>query len=116
MLHDIDLRKIFKCTHLKFMVSGQFIHHKQIDTCVQCSHTSVGLTQARPNNWWQKRAGNETTNNHVCRLQISYSKTNDQNKWSYRYRAPSSIKPLYQVGNDDQGGHDLQSGGRKFYL
>ena len=38
--------EIFECTHLKFTVSDQ-----SIDThmCVECSHASVELTQARPN-------------------------------------------------------------------
>ena len=50
MLHDIDLREIFKSANLKFTVSGQS-KQASIDkhTREQCSHTSVGLAQARPN-------------------------------------------------------------------
>ena len=55
MLHDIDLREIFECAHLKFTVSGRSKQatkqaNKHTHTCVQCGHTSVGLTQAQQQN------------------------------------------------------------------
>ena len=42
--------EIFECPHLKFSVSG-WSKQTNIDIHMraQCSHTSVGLTQARPN-------------------------------------------------------------------
>ena len=47
-----SLHEIFKCGHLKFTVYG----HKQADIHThnfrKCSHTSVGLAQARPNYTW----------------------------------------------------------------
>ena len=54
MLH-IDLHEIFEYAHLKFAVSGrskQASKQASIDihTRAQCSHASVGLAQARPNN------------------------------------------------------------------
>ena len=50
MLHDIDLREIFECAHLKFTVSGRS-KHSQIHTHFRNAVTlSVGLAQARPNN------------------------------------------------------------------
>ena len=45
-IHDIDLRELFECAHLNFTVSGRSIDRY---TRAQCSHASVGLTQARPN-------------------------------------------------------------------
>ena len=53
-MHDIDLREIFECAHLKFTVSGRSKQaskqaSKHTHTCAQCSHASVGLAQARPN-------------------------------------------------------------------
>ena len=48
MLHDIDLHKIFEYAHLKFTVGGRS-KQANIHTRAQCSHASVGLTQARPN-------------------------------------------------------------------
>ena len=50
MVH-VDLREIFECAHLKFTVSGR-AKQASIDTHTraQCSHASMGLTQARPNN------------------------------------------------------------------
>ena len=55
MLHDIDLREIFEYAHLKFTVSGRSMAKakqasKHTHTRAQCSHASVGLAQARPNN------------------------------------------------------------------
>ena len=44
-MHEIDLREIFECAHLKFMVYGC----KHVNTLPQCSPASVGLTQAHPN-------------------------------------------------------------------
>ena len=38
----------FECAHLKFTASGQS-KHIDTHTRAQCSHASVGLTQARPN-------------------------------------------------------------------
>ena len=46
VLHDINLREIFEYAHLKFTVSGRCKH---THTRAQCSHASVGLAQARPN-------------------------------------------------------------------
>ena len=44
-------REIFECAHLKFTVSGRSKQtNKHTHTSAQCSHASVGLTQARPNN------------------------------------------------------------------
>ena len=40
-------RRRFECAYLKFTVSGRSI---DTHTCAQCSHASVGLAQARPNN------------------------------------------------------------------
>ena len=50
-VHEIDLREIFECTHLKFTVYGRKQANKQAYTRAraQCSHASVGLAQARPN-------------------------------------------------------------------
>ena len=45
MLHNIDLRGIFECTLLKFTLSDR---SKHTHMHVQCSHTNVGLAQARP--------------------------------------------------------------------
>ena len=39
----------FKHAHLKFTVYGRKQVNKHIHTCAQCSNTSVGLAQARPN-------------------------------------------------------------------
>ena len=50
-MHDIDLREIFECTHLKFTVSGRSKQaSKHTHTRAQCSHASVGLAQPRSNN------------------------------------------------------------------
>ena len=49
-MHDIDLREIFECAHLKFTVSGQTIdRYIDVHARAQCSHASVGLAQAHPN-------------------------------------------------------------------
>ena len=53
--HELDLRNIKVHAHLKFLVSGQSKQASKqasIDTHTraQCSHASVGLAQARPNN------------------------------------------------------------------
>ena len=46
----VNHREIFKCGHLKFMISGRSKQtNKHTHTRAQCSHTSVGLTQAHPN-------------------------------------------------------------------
>ena len=46
-MHEIDLREISECAHLKFTVYGR--KQASIHTHAQCSDTSVGLAQARPN-------------------------------------------------------------------
>ena len=45
-MHE-GLHEIFKYAHLKFTVYGR--KHTYIHNFRQCSHSSVGLTQARPN-------------------------------------------------------------------
>ena len=48
----MDDREIFECAHLKLTVdlSGRSKPtNKHAHTRVQCSHASVGLAQARPN-------------------------------------------------------------------
>ena len=50
MLYDIDHREIFECAHLKFTVSGRSKQaSKHTHARAQCSHASVGLAQACPN-------------------------------------------------------------------
>ena len=46
----ISLREIFKCAHLKVTVYGRKQTSKHTHALLQCSHASVGLAQARPNN------------------------------------------------------------------
>ena len=50
-MHEIDLREIFECTHLKFTVYGRKQASTYVNTLPQCSLASVGLAQARPNNY-----------------------------------------------------------------
>ena len=48
-MHNIDLHEIFECAHLNFTISGRSKDSsKHTHAHVQCSHASVGLTQARP--------------------------------------------------------------------
>ena len=52
-MHEIDLREIFECIHIKFTVYGRKQASTNVRTYVntlpQCSPASVGLAQARPN-------------------------------------------------------------------
>ena len=48
-VHEIDLRKIFECAHLKFTVYGHKQESMYVNTLPQCSPARVGLTQACPN-------------------------------------------------------------------
>ena len=49
-VHEIDLREIFECAHLKITVYGRKQALTYVNTLPQCSPASVGLAQARPNN------------------------------------------------------------------
>ena len=53
-VHGLNIHK-FKCAQFKFTVYGRKQANKQISihthTRAQCSPASVGLTQARPNNY-----------------------------------------------------------------
>ena len=48
-VHEIDLREIFECAHLKFTVYGCKQASTYVNTLPQCSPASVALAQARPN-------------------------------------------------------------------
>ena len=46
----LNLQELFGCAHLKLSTqSNQANKQANTHTCAQCSHTSVGLTQACPN-------------------------------------------------------------------
>ena len=66
-------RKVFECTHLKFMVSGWSKQtNRHTHTCAQCSHTSMGLAQARSNYWCIYYIGSQTWpyNNYSCKTWV----------------------------------------------
>ena len=48
----VNLREIFECAHLKFTIYGgkHYVCMYTLYYTLQCSLTSVGFTQARPNN------------------------------------------------------------------
>ena len=60
---------IFECAHLKFTVSGQSKStNKHTHTRAQCSHASVGLTQARPNKpSYLYRLSDSLMDTYLCR-------------------------------------------------
>ena len=74
-----SLREIFKCAHLKFTVYGRKQTSKHTHAHVQCSHASVGLTQAYP----------QKTNHqhliHSCWTVILQKWSNDK-KYSHQWK------------------------------
>ena len=102
-MHDFDIREIFECAHLKFMVSGRSIA-RQIDRHMhaQCSHASVGLAQARPKKNTLKIENCPRVNEGVSPSKLNSINAHPQMN-HYRDSSPAAYSVYYK--STSQGSH-----------